>query len=81
MNRISLPFTSKTPVEAGDEITRLSEKYSAAMKRALPANLLSLSSYGDPRFPRYGITLYWEPGQEPQAKWVRENVAKAISTQ
>lgn len=81
MNRLSPIFETRSPTAVAAEITRLQAAFKSATKRALPASLLSISSWGEPRKPIYGISLYWDDAEAADAKWVREHVAKTPATQ
>lgn len=79
-NRLSPILTSSSPSVITDEITRLSLLYQKEFKRALPIDLLHFSSWGGLRKGEnslYGISLYWEDGQEKVAEWARKNVVKS----
>lgn len=78
MNRIPNLLTSRNAKDILAEIARLSECYQKSQGRALPTNLLFLSSEGAPRHEVYSLTLMWNDGQEKQAEWVRANVMEGV---
>jgi hypothetical protein len=75
MNRYPL-YTALTPKEVSTELTRLDELYKFTNRKTLPVELL-MSSWGQHRNTRYGITLRWDgadPSQAKAAAWLKEQV-------
>lgn len=69
-----------TAAEAGNEIARLHELYAHANRKSLPVDLL-LTSWGQRRETRYGITLQWDSTDATQAQaanWVKEQVKPSL---
>jgi hypothetical protein len=68
-------FTAAKPTDVADEIDRLNDLYLSLFRKALRVELC-IGSWGDKKFPKYGISMYWNPEEAAEAQWVLDNVKK-----